>query len=74
MENMTYDQQLISEGLCPELIMYRDEDGMHDGRCMLPIVKDGYACEGHTAQIEAWQSQTEEERAYWERQQDLNDW
>lgn len=60
---MTYDQELISKGKCPELVMYQTEDGPVDGRCLAPIVPGGYACEGHTAEIEAWRAMSEEERA-----------
>lgn len=62
LEGLTYDQQLISEGKCPELVMYRMEDGWQDGRCLADIVPGGYACEGHTAEIDAWHSMSEEER------------
>jgi hypothetical protein len=52
---MTYDEQLISEGKCPELVWHQTEDGPVDGRCLAPIVPGGYACEGHTEAIKAWQ-------------------
>jgi len=67
---MTYDEQLIQEGVCPEIVPIVTEDGPSDGRCLAPIVPDGYACEGHTAAIESWRSMSEPERAYWERQHD----
>jgi hypothetical protein len=69
---MTYDEQLIAEGKCPELVPVRSEDfGWGDGRCLAPVVPGGYACEGHTAEIEAWQALSEEERAYREYQMDM---
>lgn len=61
---MTYDQELIAEGVCPELVPVRDEDsGWVDGRCLAPIVPAGFACPGHTAEIESWRGMSEPERA-----------
>ena len=71
---MSYDQELIESGKCPELVPIRTEDGMSDGRCMADIIPGGYACEGHTAEIESWRSLTEAERAYQEYQMDMRDW
>lgn len=67
---MTYDQELIQEGLCPEIVPILTEDGPTDGRCLAPVVPDGYACAGHTEAIESWRSMSEAERAYWEHQHD----
>ncbi len=66
----TYDQQLIAEGLCPEIVPVMTEDGTSDGRCLTPVVPGGYACPGHTAVIEEWRAMSERERAHWERQHD----
>ena len=61
---MTYDEQLISQGQCPELVPVWSEDwGLVDGRCLAPIVPGGYACQGHTEAIEAWRALSEPERA-----------
>lgn len=68
MSAQTYDQQLIAEGVCPEIVPVVTEDGPSDGRCLAPVVADGYACEGHTAEIESWRDMSEAERAHWERQ------
>lgn len=71
---MTYDEQLIEQGKCPELVpVYSEDFPPTDGRCGLPVVPGGYACEGHTAQIEAWRGQTEEERAAQEYAMDMRD-
>lgn len=61
---MTYDEQLIAEGVCPELVPVLSEDfGWGDGRCLAPVVPGGFACPGHTAEIEAWRGMSEPERA-----------
>lgn len=61
---MTYDERLIAEGKCPELVPVLSEDfPPSDGRCLAPVVPGGYACEGHTAEIEAWRAMSEPERA-----------
>lgn len=71
---MTYDEQLIREGKCPELVpVYSDDFPPSDGRCLQPIVPGGYACEGHTAEIESWRNMTEEQRAYDEYIRDMYD-
>jgi hypothetical protein len=67
---MTYDEQLIHEGACPEIVPVLTEDGPTDGRCLAPIVPGGFACPGHTEAIEAWRAMSEPERAHWERQHD----
>jgi hypothetical protein len=63
----SYDEQLIEAGQCPELVWYDTEDGRVDGRCLAPITEGGFACPGHTAQIEEWRGQTEAEKLAWER-------
>jgi hypothetical protein len=74
MPGMTYDEQLIAEGKCPELVPVRSEDfGWGDGRCLAPIVPGGYACPGHTSAIEAWQAMSEPERAAAEYAADMAD-
>jgi hypothetical protein len=81
--DMSYDAELIEQGLCPELVWIDTEDGRVDGRCMQPIVPvtvppdarygeteattEAFACEGHAAQILSWRSQSEAERVAWER-------
>lgn len=67
---MTYDEQLIQEGVCPEIVPVWTEDGPSDGRCLAPVVPGGYACQPHTEAIEAWRAMSEAERAHWERQHD----
>ena len=68
---MSYDEQLVREGKCPELVMVSTEDGWVDGRCMQPVVgPDGFACEGHTAEILSWSRMSEVEKLDWERRQD----
>jgi hypothetical protein len=57
---MTYDEQLIAEGQCPELVpVYSEDFPPTDGRCLAPIVpapdgSPGFACEGHTPEIWAY--------------------
>lgn len=68
---MTYDEELIANGQCPELVMRSSEFGPIDGRCLLPIVPGGYACAGHTEEIEAWHNMSEAERAYQEYMLDM---
>lgn len=67
---MAYEEELIREGHCPEIVPIVTEDGPSDGRCFKNIVPGGYACEGHTAMIEEWREMSEPERAHWERQHD----
>ena len=74
---MSYDAQLIAEGLCPDLVWIDTEDGRVDGRCEGPIVTvvvDGeevaFACEGHTQERLGWMSMSEADKAAWERQRD----
>lgn len=71
---MTYDEQLIREGKCPELVpVYSEDFPPSDGRCLKPIVPGGYACPGHTEEIEAWRNKSEEERAFDEYMLDMRD-
>jgi hypothetical protein len=71
-DRMTYDEQLIAEGSCPELVPVRDEDfGWVDGRCLAPIVPGGFACPAHTEQIESWRGMSEAERAADEYARDM---
>lgn len=71
---MTYDEQLIAEGACPELVPVFSEDfGWGDGRCLAPVVPGGYACQGHTAEVEAWRGMSEAERAAEEYARDMRD-
>lgn len=67
---MSYDQVLIERGECPELVWIYTEDGLVDGRCRAPIVPGGFACEGHTAEMEQWRAMSEPERAAWEKRRD----
>lgn len=84
---MGYEQELIAEGKCPEVVMVPTEDGPVTGRCMGPIVevevppdarygeteptRQAFACEGHSQQILGWRAQTEVETIAWERDQEL---
>jgi hypothetical protein len=71
-DRKTYDEQLIDEGVCPELVPVFSEDfGWGDGRCLAPIVPGGFACPGHTAEIEAWRGMSEAERAADEYARDM---
>jgi len=71
---VTYDQQLIAEGLCPDIVMVDTEDGPVTGRCQAPIVDHELcACEGHAAERRQWMAMSEWERAHWERQHDRED-
>jgi hypothetical protein len=67
---ISYDEQLIAEGACPEIVPRWTEDGPSDGRCLAPVVPGGYACQPHTEAINSWREMSEAERAHWERQQD----
>lgn len=57
--------------VCGDLIEVWTEDGPISGRCGLPVLADGYACEGHTAEREDWSALSEPEKAAWERSHDL---
>jgi hypothetical protein len=71
---MTYDQELIANGECPELVPVFSEDfGWGDGRCLAPVEPGGYACPGHTEAIEAWRGKSEAERAADEYALDMMD-
>lgn len=81
---MGYEQELIAEGLCPELVWVQTEDGVVDGRCLRPISTKTYlyrgysdpvavptqlpACEGHAEERVGWGAMTEAEQADWERE------
>ena len=69
---MGYEQDLIDQGLCPEVVPVLTEDGPATGRCMGPIPPGSMhpACEGHAAEIGQWFALTEAEKLHWERQQE----
>lgn len=80
---MSYEAELIAQGLCPEVIAIDTEDGPGTGRCRGPIVTvtippdsrygetapytAAFACEGHSQEILGWRAMTELERCEWER-------
>lgn len=82
---MGYEQQLIEEGKCPELVWVPTEDGPVTGRCMAPIVevtvpadprygdtgpeRVAFACEGHSTEILGWRAMSEADKLAWERAQ-----
>lgn len=75
---MSYEQELIAGGTCPDLVWRLTEDGLVDGRCGLPLFSvtiDGetvaFACEGHTEERLQWQRMTEAQKAAWERHHDI---
>jgi hypothetical protein len=65
---MTYDQQLIEKGECPELVpVYSEDFPPSDGRCLRTIVpapdgSPGFACANHTPAIWEYTSKSLEER------------
>lgn len=81
---MSYEQDLIARGECPELVAIDTEDGPATGRCRAPIsdawfLYRGYgdaearltqlpACEGHAEERVGWGALSEAERLAWERQ------
>jgi hypothetical protein len=80
---MGYEQDLLDEGLCPEIVLVDTEDGPVTGRCKGPVEPilvgldlgvgasvEAFACEGHTHQILGWRAQSEIERLAWERRLD----
>lgn len=68
---ISYEQELIQEGKCPSLVWVHTEDGIVDGRCMLPITDTEVgACEGHAEEIRSWHSMSEIEKLEWERAHD----
>lgn len=85
---MTYDETLISQGLCPDLVEIDTEDGPASGRCLRPISDKVYlyraygdtearpttlpACEGHAEERVGWGAMSETERVAWERSHE--DW
>lgn len=68
----TYDAELIRQGKCPELVpVYSEDFPPSDGRCLAPIVPGGYACPGHTEEIEAYLAKPLEERWAEDAQADM---
>lgn len=83
---MGYEQELIEQGLCPDLVEIMTEDGFIVGRCEGPIVtvtvppdsrygeteavEVAFACEGHSAERLGWRAMTEAQRITWERERD----
>ena len=83
---MSYEQELIDEGRCAELVRVWSEDGPVTGRCRLPIsdkvwLYRGYGdaearptqlpmCEGHAEERVGWGAMTEAQRADWEKRED----
>lgn len=83
---MSYEQELLAEGKCPDLVEIMTEDGPVSGRCMAPIVEVpvppdarygetepqsvAFACEGHTQERLGWRAMSEVEKADWERRND----
>lgn len=83
---MGYEQELIEQGLCPDLVEVMTEDGPIVDRCRGPIVtvtvppdprygdneaeEVAFACEGHSAERLGWRAMTEIERIAWERRED----
>lgn len=83
---MNYEQELIEQGLCPDLVMINTEDGPAAARCMGPIVEVtvppdprygeiepetvAFACEGHSAERLGWRALSETDKMSWERRQE----
>jgi len=68
---VSYEAQLIEDGLCPEVVPVATEDGPSDGRCLLPIADaEVAACVGHAREIREWRGMTELEKLAWERSHD----
>lgn len=75
---MGYEQELLAEGKCPELVWVSTEDGPETGRCMAPIVEItvpadprygdagpevvAFACEGHSQEYLGWRAMSEVEK------------
>jgi hypothetical protein len=54
--------------LCSEVVPIATEDGIVSGRCGGRVKGiDGFACEGHTRQIEGWREQSELDAIEWEQ-------
>lgn len=84
---MSYESDLIDQGLCPDLVWIPTEDGPVTGRCMGPIVSVtvpadprygdmgpetvAFACEGHTAERLSWRAMSEQERYEYEYRQEM---
>ena len=61
---MSYESELIAQGLCPEVVPILTEDGPATGRCLAPIADfEVGACEGHAAEIRGWHAMSEAEKA-----------
>jgi hypothetical protein len=85
---MGYEQELIAEGKCAEVVWIDTEDGPVTGRCMGPITNRvfmyrGYSdpvakpttlpmCEGHAEEMVGWGAMTQQEQADWERRRDAD--
>lgn len=83
---MSYEEDLIAEGKCPDLVWIDTEDGPQTDRCQAPVsdkvwLYRGYgdsearptrlpACEGHAEERVGWGAMTELERLAWERRRD----
>lgn len=83
---MGYEQDLIEDGKCPDLVLVMTEDGPVAGRCMGPIVTVtvppdarygdteaevvAFACAGHSAERLGWRAMDEQQRSAWERNQE----
>ena len=66
-----YEQQLIEEGKCPELVWVHTEDGLVDGRCLRPITDEEIgACERHAQERRQWMAMSEQQKALWEKRQE----
>jgi hypothetical protein len=83
---MGYEQELIEQGQCAEIVSVATEDGPVTGRCKLPITDRvfmyrGYGdpearptrlpmCEGHAEERVGWGAMSDLEQAAWERQEE----
>lgn len=84
---MGYEQELIRDGKCAELVWIPTEDGMIDGRCMEPITDQVFMfkaysepvarptqlpmCLGHAEAAVGYSAMTELERIEWEKREDV---
>lgn len=82
----SYDQELIEQGKCADLVWVLTEDGPVTGRCQAPIVtvvispdprwgetepqEAAFACEGHSAERLGWLAMSEIEKADYERREE----
>jgi hypothetical protein len=80
---MGYEQDLLDEGLCPDIVEVNTEDGPVTGRCKGPVAVwlegldlaagpsfQAFACETHTAERLHWQHMSELEKLGWEQRLD----